>query len=164
MGAFRILCVSVCACVCVCVCVCMCNCVYRESCHSFGRVCMYVFVCICKHTATRIRIWQGCPAGGRFPPGECFPALGFALLPLSYVLQSRQHPQPDPRTLDEYTPRQYWSANFIQHPGNALPATLPYCPHPNSSNLDRCALRQNWSATLDKNTANERFITILRTI
>ena len=65
-----------------------------------------------KHTATRIRIWRGCPAGGRFPPGECFPALGFALLPVSYASQSRQRPQPDPRTLDEYTPRQ-WSANFI---------------------------------------------------
>ena len=53
----------------------------------------------------------GCPAGGRFPPGECFMALGFALLPVSYSLQSRQ---PDPRTPDEYTPRQYWSANFIK--------------------------------------------------
>ena len=40
-------------------------------------------------------------------------ALGFALLPVSYSLQSRQRPQPNPRTLDEYTPHQYWSANFI---------------------------------------------------
>ena len=71
------------------------------------------FDCICKHTAARIRILRGCPAGGRFPPGECFLALGFALLPVSYSLQSRQRPQPDPRTLDEFTPRQYWSANFI---------------------------------------------------
>ena len=52
------------------------------------------FVCICKHAATRIRvrIWRGCPAGGRFPPGECFLALGFALPPVSY-----------------------WSANFTRH-------------------------------------------------
>ena len=33
------------------------------------------FDCICKHTAARIRILRGCPAGGRFPPGECFLAL-----------------------------------------------------------------------------------------
>ena len=52
------------------------------------------------------------PAGGRFPPGECFLALGFALPPVSYSLQSRQRPQPNPRTLGEYTPHQYWSANF----------------------------------------------------
>ena len=43
------------------------------------------FVCICKHTATRIRIWRGCPGGGRFPPGECFLALGFALLPVLLI-------------------------------------------------------------------------------
>ena len=47
------------------------------------------------------------------PQIECFLALGFALLPVSYSLQSRQRPQPNPRTLDEYTPHQYWSANFI---------------------------------------------------
>ena len=68
---------------------------------------------VCKHIATRIRIWRGCPAGGRFPPGECFLALGFALSPVASSLQSRQCPQPDPRTLDEYTPRPYWSDNFI---------------------------------------------------
>ena len=32
---------------------------------------------------------------------------------LLHSRQSRQRPQPNPRTLDEYTPRQYWSANFI---------------------------------------------------
>ena len=58
--------------------------------------------------------WWGCPAGGRFPPGEYFLALGFALLPVSYSLQFRQRPQPNPRTLDEYTPHQYWSATFIK--------------------------------------------------
>ena len=29
-------------------------------------------------------------------------------------MQSRQRPQPNPRTLDEYTPHQYWSAKFIK--------------------------------------------------
>ena len=97
------------------------------------------FVCICKHTATRIRIWRGCPAGGRFPPGECFLVLGFALLPVS-SLQSRQRPQPNPRTLDEYTPHQYWSANFIHSPNigtfltfvtliiKRLMNVMPLCP------------------------------------
>ena len=28
------------------------------------------FDCICKHTATRIRIWRGCPVGGRLPPAR----------------------------------------------------------------------------------------------
>ena len=68
---------------------------------------------LCKHTAARIRIWWGCPAGGRFPPGECFLALSFALSHVASSLQSRQRPQPGPRTLDEYTPRQYWLADFI---------------------------------------------------
>ena len=71
------------------------------------------FVCICKHTAyggaAKLKV-------GWFPPGECFLALGFALLPVSYSFQSRQRHQPDPRTLNEYTPRQYWSANFILLP------------------------------------------------
>ena len=44
----------------------------------------YSFIIIRVHTATRIRIWWGCPAGGTFPPGECLLALGFALLPVSY--------------------------------------------------------------------------------
>ena len=70
-----------------------------------------------------MRLWRGCPAGGRFPPGECFPALSFALLPVSSTLQSRQRPRPNPRTLDEYTPRQYWSANFI-HPSSILVSQL----------------------------------------
>ena len=46
------------------------------------------FVCICKHSATCIRIWRGCPA-----EVGCLPvsvALGFALQPVSYSLQSRQ--------------------------------------------------------------------------
>ena len=33
--------------------------------------------------------------------------------PVSYSLQFRHRPQTNPRTLDEYTSRQYWSANFI---------------------------------------------------
>ena len=69
------------------------------------------FIYICKHTATRI--WRGCPAEGRLPHGECFLALSFALQPVFYSLQSRQRPQPNPRTLDEYTPHQYWSAIYI---------------------------------------------------
>ena len=64
---------------------------YQDEYHAqYGNI-----INICKHTATRIRIC-------RFPPGECFLALGFALLPMSYSLQSQQRPQPDPRTLDEY--------------------------------------------------------------
>ena len=90
------------------------------------------FVCICKHTATRIRIWRGCPAGGRFPHGECFLALCFALPPVSYSLQSRQRPQTNPRTLDEHTHCQNWSAIYIpvwllvHRKGDEPPA----CPHP----------------------------------
>ena len=61
------------------------------------------------HTHTHM---AGCPAGGRFPHVECFLALCFALPPVSYSLQSRQRPQPNPRTLDEYTPRQNWSAIY----------------------------------------------------
>ena len=49
---------------------------------------------------------------GSLPVSVSWPS-GFALLLVSYSLQSRQRPQPDLRTLDEYTPRQYWSANFI---------------------------------------------------
>ena len=63
------------------------------------------FVCICKHTATRIRICRGCPAGGRLPHGTCFPALGFALQPVSYSMQAVMAtlsycPHPNSSTLD----------------------------------------------------------------
>ena len=76
-----------------------------------------------------LRIWRGCPAGGRFPPDECFLALGFALplMSMSYSLQSWQHPQPNPRTLDEYTPHQYWSANFVSRLELDKCSILVYC-------------------------------------
>ena len=78
--------------------------------HTLWRLTSYVMlgfnttqVTMCKHTATRIRIWWGCPAGGRLPHGKCFLALGFALQTVYYSLQSRQHaptvPAPTPETL-----------------------------------------------------------------
>ena len=72
------------------------------------------FVCICKHTSTRICIYgRAAQLDLGSLPVSVFLALGFALLPMSYPLQFRQRPQPDPMTLDEYTPHQYWSTNFI---------------------------------------------------
>ena len=50
-----------------------------------------------------IYYYWGCPAGGRVPHGTCFLALGFALQPVSYSLQSRQRspnvPIPTPAPL-----------------------------------------------------------------
>ena len=43
------------------------------------------FVCICKHTATRMRVWRGCPAGRWLTHGECFLALGLAPQPVSLL-------------------------------------------------------------------------------
>ena len=55
------------------------------------------FVCIRKHTVTQPHTLQGCPAEGRLPHGECYPALSFELQPVSYSLQFRQcSPAPTP--------------------------------------------------------------------
>ena len=72
------------------------------------------FACICKHTATPIHIWRGCPAEVGYltvSAYECFLDLGFALQPVSYSLQSGQRSHPNPSTLDVDTLRQDWSAN-----------------------------------------------------
>ena len=48
----------------------------------------------------------------RLPHGACFLALGFALQPVSYSLQSRHRPHPNSSNLDEYALCQNWSANL----------------------------------------------------
>ena len=47
--------------------------------------------------------------------GECFLGLGFSQYTpaLCSTHYSSGNALPNPRTLDEYTPHQYWSANFI---------------------------------------------------
>ena len=65
-------------------------------------------VCLCKHTAIHVRIWRGCPAGGRLPHVTYFLALSFALQPVSYSLQSRQRCP----TVPTPTPTQNWSATL----------------------------------------------------
>ena len=50
------------------------------------------------------------------PHGECFLGLGFAQHTPALCSTHRSSGNvilPNPRTLDEYTPHQYWSANFI---------------------------------------------------
>ena len=57
-----------------------------------------LFVCICKHTASRIRIWRGCPVEVGYH--TYFLALGFALQPISCSLQvTATSPTPTPGPL-----------------------------------------------------------------
>ena len=62
---------------------------------------------------------------------------------------SRQRPQPDPRTLDEYTPRQYWPANFISLP------YYYYYYYINNANNKNCSSTKRQLLTWDPNEASE---------
>ena len=69
------------------------------------------FVCICKHTATRMRVWRGCPAGRRLTHGECSWPSALHLSPCPYSLQSLQLSQD-------------WSANDVKRSPAASPSSL----------------------------------------
>ena len=74
-----------------------------------GMKCSKLFVCICKHTATRIRIRRGGPSEvGYLMVSASWPSAlhKFALQPVSYSLQSRQRPHPKSSNLDGYALRQ----------------------------------------------------------
>ena len=62
------------------------------------------FVCICKHTATRIRIWRGCPA-------EVGAAVGYLAVRFSWL--SALHCNPCPAPLDGYYPPSRLVSNYI---------------------------------------------------
>ena len=79
------------------------------------------FVCICKHTATRIRIWQGCPA-----------EVGNLMVSVSWPSALHCNPcptpcspgnvNPTPAPLMDITLRQDWSATlYTVHPMTHIP-------------------------------------------
>ena len=74
------------------------------------------FVCICKHTATRIRIWRGCPAEVRAEVG--YLAVRFSwpsalhCNPCPAPCSPGNLPNPTPEPLMDITLRQDWSATL----------------------------------------------------
>ena len=77
-----------------------------------------ITLCLMSHSYTHAHMWRSWSTKVSVPHGECFLGLGFtqhtpALC--STHCSSGNVFLPNPRTLDEYTPHQYWSAHFIPY-------------------------------------------------
>ena len=94
----------------------MLECVGRKCSKPLVCICTMLQLCIC-HTATHTHahIWRSWSNKVSLPQGECFLGLGFARhTPALCSTHCSNVILPNPRTLIEYTPHQYWSDNFIK--------------------------------------------------